>query len=503
MIRLRDLTVRYPGAPAPALHDLTVDVPTGKLILLLGPSGSGKSTLALTLAGLIPHSVFAEVQGEAEVDGLRPLTAGPAQCATHVGLLFQDPQSGFATLTVEDEIAFGLENLRVPRNLMRTRIRAALTSTGMTRFAPRALATLSAGEAQRVALAALLAMDPRVLLLDEPTAHLDPAATREFFSTLRGLKRSRTIVLIEHKLDACLPLADRVVLLTRDGGRLAEGVPGEVFRRFRKPILDSGSWLPQSLEPKTRPRPRRATSRAGRANPAVSVRDLSFAYPGGPPVLQQLDLEVPSGSFLALVGPNGSGKSTLAKAMLELLPRGVEGEIRVFGERVSDLDPRDLARQTGFVFQNPEHQFVRDTVGEDLAFSLEVRKEAAASVGARVDAILTRFGLLALKERNPFTLSQGEKRRLSVAEMMAAGQRLLILDEPTYGQDRKSTFALMDSLARLNRRGATIIVITHDIRFVRRYADTVAVLVEGRIAFQGSPAQLFRRPQILSRARLR
>jgi energy-coupling factor transport system ATP-binding protein len=309
--------------------------------------------------------------------------------------------------------------------------------------------------------------------------------------------------LIEHKLDACLPLADRVVLLTRDGGRLAEGVPGEVFRRFRKPILDSGSWLPQSLEPKTRPRPRRATSRARRDDPAVSVRDVSFAYPGGPPVLRRLNLEVSSGSFLALVGPNGSGKSTLAKAMMGLLSRGVEGEVRVFGELVSDLDPRDLARQVGFVFQNPEHQFVRDTVGEDLAYSLEVRQEAAASVGERVDAILTRFGLLALKERNPFTLSQGEKRRLSVAEMMAAGQRLLILDEPSYGQDRKSTFALMDSLAGLNRRGATIIIITHDLRFVRRYADTVAVLVEGRVEFQGSPAQLLRRPRILSRARLR
>ncbi|MEX0788248.1 MAG: ABC transporter ATP-binding protein [Anaerolineales bacterium] len=503
MIRVRDLTVRYPGASAPALHDLTLDVPTGELVLLLGPSGSGKSTLALTLAGLIPHSVFAEVQGDVEVDGVRPLLAGPAECATHAGLLFQDPQSGFATLTVEDEIAFGLENLCVPRNRLRPRIRAALAATGMARFAPRPLAMLSAGEAQRVALAALLAMDPPVLLLDEPTAHLDPAATREFFSTLRGLKRSRTIILIEHKLDACLPLADRVALLTRDGGRLAEGVPGPTLRRFRKAILESGAWLPQSLEPKTRPRPRRVTASSRRANPAVSVRGLSFAYPGGPPILRRLDLEVPAGSFTALVGPNGSGKSTLAKAMMGLLPRGIEGDIRVFDQRVGDLDPRELAGQVGFVFQNPEHQFVRDTVAEDVAYSLEVRQETSASVRVQVHEILKRFGLLGLEDRNPFTLSQGEKRRLSVAEMLAAGQRLLILDEPTYGQDRKSTFALMDSLAELNRRGVTIIVITHDVRFVRRYTDTAAVLVDGRIAFQGSPGQLFRRPVILSRARLR
>jgi energy-coupling factor transport system ATP-binding protein len=503
LIRIRDLAVQYPGTSAPALHDLTVDVPTGELVLLLGPSGSGKSTLALTLAGLIPHSVFAEVRGEVVVDGLRPLASEPGQCATHVGLLFQDPQSGFATLTVEDEIAFGLENLRVPRDLMRTRIRAALASTGMTRFAPRALATLSAGEAQRVALAAVLAMDPPVLVLDEPTAHLDPAATREFFSTLRRLKRSRTIVLIEHKLDACLPLADRVILLTRDGGRLAEGAPSAIFRRFRKPILASGSWLPQSLEPKTPPRVRRRTARSLRAIFAVAVRDLSFAYPGGPTILRKLDLEVATGSFLALVGPNGSGKSTLAKSLMGLLPHGVQGEIRVFGDPINALDPRELARRVGFVFQNPEHQFVRDTVGKDLAYSFEVRQEAAANVRKQVREILVRFGLLSLKDRNPFTLSQGEKRRLSVAEMMAAGQRLLILDEPTYGQDRKSTLALMDSLAGLNRRGVTIIVITHDLRFVRRYADTAAVLVDGRIAFQGSPAQLFRRPQVLSRARLR
>lgn len=502
MIHIRNLTVRYPRSAAPALRDLSFEVASGQLVLLLGPSGSGKSTLARTLAGLIPHSVYASVEGEVVVDGVHPLMAGPAASALRVGLLFQDPEAGFATLTVEDEIAFGLENLRLPRSRMPARIRTALAATGQTALVRRPLNSLSAGEAQGVALAALLAMEPAVLVLDEPTAHLDPASTREFFTRLARLKRARTILLIEHKLDACLRLADRLVLLDTDGSLLASGEPKHVFAQNRKRILATGTWLPRSLEPAAPRRTRRAAPRPGRAAPAVSVRRLTFAYPGGPPVLRRLDLDIPAGAFVALVGPNASGKSTLARLLIGLLPKPDGSTIQLFGTDLEALKVREMARQVGFVFQNPEHQFLRETVREELVYSLEIRRTAVDQRPREVERLLERFDLRGLEDRNPFTLSQGEKRRLSVAEMLAAGQRLLILDEPTFGQDRKSTYSLMDSLADRNREGVTIIVITHDMRFVQRYADTAAVLLGGKIAFQGPPRSLFRKARLARKARL-
>lgn len=502
MIQIRNLTVRYPRSAAPALRDLSFEIDSGHLVLLLGPSGSGKSTLARTLAGLIPHSVYAQVEGDVVVDGVRPLMAGPASSTLRVGLLFQDPEAGFATLTVEDEIAFGLENMRLPRSRMPARIRSALAAVGRRALIHRPLHSLSAGEAQGVALAALLAMEPAVLVLDEPTAHLDPASTREFFARLSRLKRARTILLIEHKLDACLRLADRLVLLKRDGSLLAVGAPRRVFARKRKQILATGTWMPRSLEPTVRRRGRRASPKSGHAAPAVSVRHLTFAYAGAPPVLRRLDLEVPAGAFLALVGPNASGKSTLARLLTGLLPKPEASTIRLFGRDLQDLPAREMARQVGFVFQNPEHQFLRETVWDELAYSLEVRRTAGEPRPQEVEQLVERFDLQGLENRNPFTLSQGEKRRLSVAEMLAAGQRLLILDEPTFGQDRKATYALMDSLADRNREGVTIIVITHDMRFVQRYADTAAVLLGGRIAFQGPPRSLFRQTRLVRRARL-
>jgi energy-coupling factor transporter ATP-binding protein EcfA2 len=503
LIELEDLTVRYPRAPAPALRDLTLRVEAGETVLLLGPSGGGKSTLARALSGLIPHDIFAVVQGSLRVAGLDPLSAPPGEVAAQVGLLFQDPEAGFATLNVADEVAFGLENLRLPREEMPARIRSALEAVGLSGFELRRLDTLSGGEAQRVALAALLAMGTPLLVLDEPTANLDPAATREFFELLAARQPGHTILLIEHKLDACLPLAGRAILLRGDGSLLAEGPPERVFRDHLPEVLEAGIWLPESLIPEGDGRgtpngPVLPTSDP----PVVTVRGLTFAFKNSPPVLRDLDLDIFPGDFLALVGPNGSGKTTLARLLMGLLPRPPSGEIRLFGDALPDLPLEKLTERVGYVFQNPEHQFVTDTVEEELAYSLRARRWPEARAQERVLEMLERIGLRPLAGRNPFTLSQGEKRRLSVATMLAAGQQVLILDEPTFGQDRRTAYALMDALAELNRQGVVILIITHDLRFVRRYARRVAVLLEGRIAFSGTPGELFARSELLSAARL-
>ncbi len=505
-ITLRDLTVRYPRAERPALYQLSLQVSPGETVLLLGPSGGGKSTLGRVLAGLIPHNVYARVHGGVQVGDLDLLEARPGQIAAQVGLLFQDPEAGFATLVVEDEIAFGLENLRVAPAKMPARIQATLEAVDLVGYRLRRLETLSGGEAQRVALASLLAMSPPVLVLDEPTANLDPRAAGDFFETLAALRGEHTILLIEHNLDACMHLADRVVLLTHDGGLLAEGDPQTVYRNYMREIEEACIWIPESFRQETSQKATRRRAEPeldGKDTRAVVMENITFAYADRSPVLKKLDFSILNGDFVALVGANGSGKSTLARLIMGLLPRPQGGETNLFGRPIDALSLAELTERVGYVFQNPEHQFVTDTVWDELAYSLRARRWPDSKIARRVEDLLDRFKLALHANQNPFTLSQGQKRRLSVATMLAAGQRLLILDEPTFGQDRCTAEALMDSLIDLNDQGVTILMITHDMRLVRDYARRTAVLTEGQIVFNGPPVQLFARQELLREARLR
>ena len=488
-IEVSHLTVRYPRTRAPALADVSFSIPKGELALLLGPSGGGKSTLALALTGLIPHSIFARVEGTVRVAGLNPAETRPEKVAARVGILFQDPEAAFATLTVEDELAFGLENLALPPEQMPARIISALRAVGMEAFLHRPLQTLSGGEAQRIALAAVLAMEPDVLVLDEPTANLDPAATRAFFSTLGSLKGKHTILLIEHKLDECWRLADRVVILGEGGRLLASGAPEPTLRSHLAEVLRAGVWVPREYDPRAGRLPPPDVFPPLREPPAVEVRGLRFAY-ADTPVLDGIDLTIPQGDFVAVLGANGAGKSTLAMQIAGLLPAPQEGEIRLFGKPLEDIPPRERAELVGFVFQNPEHQFVTDRVWDELAYSLRVRGWAEEEIRRRVEQLLAEFRLTDHADRNPFTLSQGQKRRLSVGTMLAAGQRLLILDEPTFGQDRNTAYALMERLRALNKRGVTVVMISHDLRLAREYARRAIVLARGRVVYDGAPSQL-------------
>jgi len=494
MLKTRHLTIRYPRMENPVIRDLSLHIQTGETVLLLSPSGGGKSTLAKALSGLIPQGVFAHTQGEIRLDDIDPLTAAPGKTAARIGLLFQDPEAGFATLAVADEIAFGLENLRISAHDMPAKIDAALTLLGLAGFHGRRLETLSGGEAQRLALASLLAMGPSVLVLDEPTANLDPAATRHFFRRLEKLQGQHTILLIEHKLEDCYHLADRVILLDASGALLACGEPDTVFKQFRQQIDAAGIWLPPFMAPV---RPPRTDFPPLRDNPpAVTLSAVSFAYPHDEALFQDIELKIPQGDFLALAGENGTGKSTLAQLMIGLLPV-LTGQVQLFGKAIETLSLAELTEQAGYVFQNPEHQFVANRVDEELAYSLRARHWSDDSIQARVSELLDRLGLQTHAAHNPFTLSQGQKRRLSVATMLAAGQRLLILDEPTFGQDRHTAAALMDSLSALNHQGTTVVMITHDMRLIREYARRVAVLDQGKLAFIGSPEVLFKRTELL------
>jgi energy-coupling factor transporter ATP-binding protein EcfA2 len=459
----------------------------------------------------------------------------PGEIAALVGVVFQDPEAQFCMLTVEDEVAFGLENLRVPRSEMDSRIDAALCQVGLSlALRPRRLDRLSGGEKQRLALACILAMDTPVVVLDEPTANLDPLGTREFFDSLAGLRGRRTLILVEHKLDECAHLAERALVLGPDGSLIADGPPREVFRDRAADLEQFGIWIPQVTEyalhhgwqgelPLTVAEAARGlvtttahsredtktenvgasapSCRVGDQPPALQISRLSFAYPGGPPALTDVSLRVPQGDFAALAGPNGSGKSTLAALAVGLRPPP-PGTADLFGQDVRDLSVAEVAERAGYVFQNPEHQFVADTVADELAYSLRARRRPEAEIEATVHNLLARFDLAALAKANPFSLSQGQKRRLSVATMLAVGQRLLILDEPTFGQDRRGADQLMELLAGLNRDGVTLLMITHDMRLVADYARSVHILADGRLIYSGTPADLFARPDVMREARL-
>lgn len=537
LVEVRDLRVQYPRATEPALSRVSFSVARGETLLLLGPSGSGKSTIGLCLAGLIPTSVPARMEGEILLDGRDASQMSIGERTAQIGMVFQDPEAQFCMLTVDDEVAFGLENLTVPREEMGGRIAGALAMVGLGGQRQKRVDRLSGGQKQRLALACALARRPGILFLDEPTANLDPAARRDFFQLLRALRRDQphlTTLIVEHALDDLIESVDRVLLLGRGGVVLGVDSPTATFDRRIEEIDEIGIWLPQvtalggalrlaGLEVPVLPLTveggidefRGLLVRQSAAAPgnddrkdercfgnvplAISARDLSFSYPGGPEVLHRVSLDVHANSFFALVGPNASGKTTLASHFADIL-RPSAGHVRISGDDITALTTADITDRVGYVFQNPEHQFVEQRVEDELSYSLRLRGRPTEEIEAIVDRLLSSFGLAPHRSLNPFLLSQGQKRRLSVATMLAVGQAVLVLDEPTFGQDRRTAGALMERLCALHRDGVTILIITHDMQLVADYAQRVAVLVGGQVRFVGSASELFAEEVVLREA---
>ncbi len=533
MIRVEDLTVRYPGRKQPALSRVNLTLRDAETVLLLGPSGCGKSTLALALSGLIPNSLDVEFSGRVLIDGVDTREADIATLSRRVGVVFQDPEAQFVMLDVESEMAFALENLRMPPSEIDRRIDDALSAANMTDRRSDRVWQLSGGQKQRVALAALLAMQPQAIIFDEPTANLDPAGARDVFAQIAALKRAgqHTLVIIEHRLDGLMHLVDRVVVMGEQGCIVADGNPHRVFDDCFDELRRLGVWMPQvsALAHRLGARPApitldeaheswrarvphsalQQTARAPAPDkicstqespPAIQVRQLTFHY-ASRVALDRVDFSVPRHDFLAIVGANGAGKTTLAGCMAGVLTPPV-GAVFINGADVATLSPQALARQVGFVFQNPEHQFVTDTVADELRFSLRRSDLPRAEIERRVEAMLARFRLARYAGVNPFTLSHGEKRRLSVATMLMRDQEILILDEPTFGQDQHTAGELMALLRALHAEGRTIVIITHDMALAAEHACHVAVMGEGRVLAYGPTRDVFARADTLAQARL-
>ena len=439
--------------------------------MLLGASGSGKSTLLAGLAGLLEGG---ESDGELRVDGLDPRAA-----RERTGIVFQYPESQLVMARAGDEVAFGLENRCVPPDEIWPRVDAALAAVGFPYGRDRATDALSGGEQQRLALAGVLALEPGLLLLDEPTANLDPdgaTLVREALARVGEASR-RTMILVEHRVADSLPLVDRVIVLQAGGGVIADGPPDSVFAQHGDELAEAGIWVPDHLLP--------TALRTVTASTAPILLTDGAGYRFGAEervAVGPLDLELRSYEALAVVGPNGSGKSTLALLLGGLLRPSV-GNVTIGGEPIWRWPAERLARRIGSVFQDPEHQFLTRRVVDELTFGPLRAGLSVVAARERADSLMARLHLEALAEANPFTLSGGEKRRLSVATALAAEPSVLILDEPTFGQDRRTAVELLDLLARLRDAGTAICFVTHDAPFAEALADRT-IRLAGQSAVQ-------------------
>lgn len=516
LLRVANLVVRYPGNPHPTLAGISLALNHGDRLLLLGPSGAGKTTFLLSLAGIVPQVIYADTRGRIDVDSLDALHTLPATLARSIGFLFQDPDAQLCMPTVEEEVAFGLENLGVLPEAMEPRIRIALDAVGLSSRRTVRIDRLSGGLRQRLALADVLAMGAPLLLLDEPTAHLDPSGTREFFDVLERISPP-ALILVEHKLEHVVPLITRVMALTTDGHVLVEGSPDVVFGQQTGLLEGAGIWLPPAVRIaraagvgeailtldglhaamrssmdtahkiiQVLPAPRPPVA-AGPA--AISVSALSYQYARGPQALYDVTLHVAEGDFCALVGSNGSGKTTLALHLVGIL-QPPPGCVAILGQDIAQVSAKDIPPLIGYVFQNPEHQFVTDTVLDEVRYTLHRQGLGEPQATAEAQRVLPRYGLEDAASLHPYQLSQGAKRRLSVLTVLAAAPKVLVLDEPTFGQDARTNYALLAEMVRLNERGLTVLMITHDMEAVGQFARSVAIMHEGRIIHRGTVADL-------------
>ncbi|WP_040205860.1 ABC transporter ATP-binding protein [Neobacillus jeddahensis] len=492
----KELSVRFYHRSENVLTQINLAIHKGEKVLVLGPSGSGKSTLISTLAGIIPEHVEAEVNGE-------------VFRRKAVGVMFQDPDSQFCMLHVDEEIAFSLENQSIPRDEMDTIIADLMVKVGLNIDKKTPIEALSGGMKQRLALACLLALEPEVLFFDEPTAQLDPEGREGIFALLRqiGEETNQTMIVVEHVLDGCIEWMDRVIIMNEHGQIMGDGEPAEMLRLFSNQMQEAGIWRPKvypekwddvvrnpshplaiNLSKKLELK-RLEETQYGNNDVVIQTEQVEIGY-GKKTIVEDINVTIHKGEWVSIVGQNGSGKSTFLQSLLRLVA-SQKGNVHIQDVELKKWSERDLYEQAGFVFQNPEWQFITDTVFEEVAFGGRQRNWPEELIQEKTKQLLQEFSLESYHDVHPFTLSLGQKRRLSVATMLWFDQALLLLDEPTFGQDEKTAQELLKRLKERQEQGTTIIMVTHDMDVVDDFSDQVILFHNGRVTYQGTPTGLF------------
>lgn len=537
MIDIKNLTYTYQNMSEPTLRDIDLHIDDGEFVLLLGASGSGKSTLIQCLNGLVPKVTNGNLEGEIVINGKDVRDYKVHQMASDVGIIFQNPDTQLFSLTVVKDIAFGPENLGMPKEEILGRIDRAMHTVGMEDMRDRFIFTLSGGEKQRVAIAGTLAMEPHVMVLDEPTSDLDPVGTGEVLSLVRRLNQEKdmTIILIEHKIDEVVHLADRVVVMDR-GKIIMDDTPDKIFGDGHDQLKSIGIALPQLSEIihamkngsgdfegdlptgssyntmlsrlcqllrdkpaniarfRTAHTPHTITAQ----KPKIEIKNLRHTFEDGKVGLDGINLVIPEGDFVALIGHNGAGKTTLINHLIGFL-KPDSGTIFIDGNDISGMRVATLAQSVGYLFQNPDNQIFTDSVIRELEFGLENIKLSDTAIEERVNHAISMMELEEFRDRHPHSLSRGQRQRLAVASILAMEPDIIVLDEPTTGQDWGHVNKFLQQIRHLNELGKTIILVTHDMNLVAEYARRTVVMDNGKIVLDGDTRHVFSEQEILEK----
>jgi energy-coupling factor transport system ATP-binding protein len=501
ILHIDQVRFRYRRGTEPSLRDLSCTLAPGELLLVAGGSGSGKSTLLRCINGLIPRSYTGDFTGKILLQGQAVADMTMAQLAVSVGTLLQDPERQIVASTAERQVAFGPENLGWPKERIRQAVTATLERLGLAHLAERETQQLSGGERQKVALAGVLVMEPPLLLLDEPLASLDPASAREALTTFRALaQEGHALILVEHRVEDTLFAQPDRALYLQDGQVTYTGdVPGFIEfadpREVKLPFEASLARLHQGVDvpplPAARPTP---------GDPLLEFEEVVFGYEGRPAILQGVSLTIHQGEVVAILGPNGAGKSTLLRHAIGLL-KPQQGRVWVGGIDARQMTTAQLARTIGYVFQSPSHMLFAPTVREEVAFGPRNLGRSKAEIETVLPEALANARLAVPLDSAPLALSFGQQKRLSIAAVLGMQPRVLVLDEPTAGQDHANTVGLMNMIGGLEGLEATVLI-THDLDLALSYATRIVLMYEGQIVADGPPEEVLSNRALLERCRI-
>jgi energy-coupling factor transport system ATP-binding protein len=468
MIELNNVSYTYPRTVQPALHRITLSLEKGRCVMVTGPSGAGKSTLCLAASGILHHEYGGKKEGSVVIEGKNVTEySSLSALAQNVGVVFDDPEAQMIFTTVEEEILSALEHRGLSAAVIEERLAGIMKTTYLEELKDRSPHNLSGGQKQRVALAATLALGNDILILDEPTSELDEHATKRIVDILKDLKdQGKTILLIEHKFSQFREMVDTLIVL--ENGRITSGgLPDIVLKddHVRGMVLPDFSKVKKNAGPVVK------------SDPAISVKNLTHWY-GDVQALSGISLTIRKGEFIAIAGENGSGKTTLVKHFNRLLAPA-SGDVIVNGKNTKQCSIAELACDVGLVFQNPDHMFFADTVREEIAYG--VKNLNIENGDAIIDAVLHDAGLTESADLYPRWLSRGERQRLGIACVVAMQPSVIVLDEPTTGLDGYEALLVIDLLKKLQEKGHTIIIITHNREIAEHCADRLITMENGKI----------------------
>ena len=464
----------FPSQEEPALTNIDLRISKGDFIVITGGVASGKSILLHTITGAIPQYHQANLTGKVAIMDQDISTIPLNKMSDYVGYMMQEPQNQLISLNVYDDVAFGLGNLELPMEEIDAIVKSSLDQVGLKGYENRQTSSLSGGEAQRVVLAGVLALGAPILILDQPTAELDPHGRYELYKQLAYLNKTKdlTVILVMDRMEEVLPYANRVLYM-KEGQIAREYAPKEYLER-RREYLKGGLYKNSPIS--------NAVQSTSDEDPVLKVSNMTYQYKNNSIGCKDINLEIHRGDFLAIVGLNGSGKSTLAKTIIGLL-KPTHGEISIFGQKITKKNLNEIRSRCGFLFQNPDYQIFCNTLVEEIGFSLRLRGETKEFIEEKVNESLDFVGLLEYKELHPHRLSRGQRQLLAMSSVLVSEPDFILADEPTSGLDENQGYMIMDKLSELTKNGKTVLLITHDLSMAKYYSNRIVAMKDHTIAF--------------------